>query len=73
MFKLIIFTLGRIYMFINISQNFCLFLMNRLPIIQGGSHTFVAPIVAMLTLEQFRCPTESAYILKISTCDTKEP
>nr|XP_022290097.1 solute carrier family 23 member 2-like isoform X1 [Crassostrea virginica] len=30
----------------------------RLPIIQGGSHTFVAPIVAMLTLEQFRCPTE---------------
>nr|XP_022290099.1 solute carrier family 23 member 2-like isoform X1 [Crassostrea virginica] len=29
----------------------------RLPIIQGGSHTFVAPIVAMLTLEQFRCPT----------------
>ena len=45
--------------------------MNRLPIIQGGSHTFVAPIVAMLTLEQFRCPTEGAYILQISTYDTK--
>ncbi|XP_048745910.2 solute carrier family 23 member 2-like [Ostrea edulis] len=28
----------------------------RLPIIQGGSHTFVAPVVAMMTLERFRCP-----------------
>ena len=37
------------------------FIRYRLPIIQGGSHTFVAPIVAMLTLEQFRCPTHSKY------------
>ncbi|KAK3096274.1 hypothetical protein FSP39_025188 [Pinctada imbricata] len=31
------------------------FLGVRLPIIQGGSHTFVPPIVAMMTLDQFRC------------------
>ncbi|XP_078311384.1 solute carrier family 23 member 2-like [Crassostrea virginica] len=32
----------------------------RLPIIQGGSHSFVAPIVAMLTLAQFShcCPSQ---------------
>lgn len=30
----------------------------RLPIIQGGSHTFVAPIVVMMTLDQFKCPTD---------------
>ncbi|XP_062567788.1 solute carrier family 23 member 2-like [Saccostrea cucullata] len=27
----------------------------RLPIIQGGSSTFVAPIVVMMSLEQFKC------------------
>lgn len=32
------------------------FLGVRLPIIQGGSHTFVAPIVVMMSLERFRCP-----------------
>lgn len=32
------------------------FLGVRLPIIQGGSHTFVAPIVVMMSLEKFRCP-----------------
>lgn len=30
----------------------------RLPIIQGGSHVFVAPIVVMMTLDRFKCPTE---------------
>lgn len=30
----------------------------RLPIIQGGSHTFMAPIVVMMTLDQFKCPTD---------------
>lgn len=32
----------------------------RLPIIQGGSHTFVAPIVVMMTLDQFKCPTDES-------------
>ncbi|XP_056006785.1 solute carrier family 23 member 2-like [Ostrea edulis] len=31
----------------------------RLPIIQGGSHSFVAPIMVMMSLEQFRCPASS--------------
>lgn len=31
-------------------------MFRRLPIIQGGSHTFVAPIVVMMSLEKFRCP-----------------
>ncbi|KAL5021813.1 hypothetical protein ScPMuIL_000968 [Solemya velum] len=30
----------------------------RLPIIQGGSHTFVAPIVAMMLLDKWKCPEE---------------
>lgn len=32
----------------------------RLPIIQGGSHTFMAPIVVMMTLDQFKCPTDES-------------
>ncbi|XP_060587640.1 solute carrier family 23 member 2-like [Ruditapes philippinarum] len=31
----------------------------RLGIIQGGSHTFVAPIVAMMAVDKWRCPEES--------------
>ncbi|KAL5021812.1 hypothetical protein ScPMuIL_000967 [Solemya velum] len=27
----------------------------RLPIIQGGSHTFIAPIIAMMLLDQWKC------------------
>ncbi|XP_041370464.1 solute carrier family 23 member 2-like [Gigantopelta aegis] len=30
----------------------------RLPIIQGGSHTFIPPIAAMMALEKWRCPSE---------------
>ncbi|CAC5404080.1 Solute carrier family 23 member 2 [Mytilus coruscus] len=29
----------------------------RLGIIQGGSHVFIAPIVAMMSLEKWKCPT----------------
>ncbi|XP_060604590.1 solute carrier family 23 member 2-like isoform X2 [Ruditapes philippinarum] len=33
----------------------CLFGI-RLGIVQGGSHTFIAPIVAMMALDKWRCP-----------------
>ena len=29
----------------------------RLGIIQGGSHIFIAPIIAMMSLEKWKCPT----------------
>ncbi|XP_053406670.1 solute carrier family 23 member 2-like [Mercenaria mercenaria] len=32
----------------------------RLGIIQGGSHAFVAPIVAMMAVDRWRCPGDSA-------------
>jgi hypothetical protein len=34
-------------------QSFCF----RLGIIQGGSHIFIAPIIAMMSLEKWKCPT----------------
>ncbi|XP_048244617.1 solute carrier family 23 member 2-like [Haliotis rufescens] len=30
----------------------------RLPIIQGGSHTFIPPIVAMMSLKKWECPPD---------------
>ncbi|KAJ8316971.1 hypothetical protein KUTeg_004875 [Tegillarca granosa] len=33
----------------------------RLPVIQGGSHTFVPPIVAMMTIEKFKCSTPISF------------
>ncbi|XP_050398846.1 solute carrier family 23 member 2 [Patella vulgata] len=32
----------------------------RLPIVQGGSHTFIPPIIAMMALDQWRCPAEGS-------------
>ncbi|XP_025096395.1 solute carrier family 23 member 2-like [Pomacea canaliculata] len=32
----------------------------RLPIIQGGSHTFIPPVIAMMALERWQCPTDPA-------------
>ncbi|XP_013383508.1 solute carrier family 23 member 1 [Lingula anatina] len=39
----------------------------RLPIIQGGSHSFVAPMIAMLSLERFRCPETPEATLMANT------
>ena len=32
----------------------------RLPIVQGGTFTFLAPTFAILTLPEFRCPDDFA-------------
>lgn len=35
----------------------------RLGIIQGGSHTFVAPIVAMMAVDRWACPDTSGNVI----------
>ncbi|XP_061180524.1 solute carrier family 23 member 2-like [Saccostrea echinata] len=44
----------------------------RLGIIQGGSHTFIAPIVAMMSIQKFRCPDVSALQENATVTDRDE-
>lgn len=36
-------------------------LLRRLPIVQGSSGSFIPPITAMMTTEQWKCPAGNLY------------
>lgn len=48
-----------------------LLIFNRLPIVQGGTISFLVPTLAILKLPQWRCPSEES-IIEMTSYDQEE-
>ena len=49
---------------IDLLSNVCVLSLSRLPIVQGGSAAFFAPMFALLTLPEYTCKVGSGWYNK---------